>query len=93
MVASALALAITLCAALAWFKASRVELLHLAFFNHCSMHAFQYHWQDARRLRETFYYDFTLSPESFVMAEVWVIDGPVLKFSRAVPLECGAAAT
>ena len=84
-----LALSMALCAALLWADTRRVELFHFAYFNACSMRSYQYHWQDAARLRETFRYDFTLSPVSFVLVEVWVIDGPILKFSQLVPIVCG----
>jgi len=85
---TALALTMVLCAAFAWVDVHRVELFHFAYFNACSIHAYQYHWQNAARLRENFRYDFTLSPISFVLVEVWVIDGPILKFSQRVPIEC-----
>ncbi|HKZ70068.1 MAG TPA: hypothetical protein VJ020_08305 [Anaerolineales bacterium] len=84
----ALALAIIVCATLTLFAPRRIELFHLAYFNACAIHAYQYHWQDAARLRENFRYDFTMSPDSFVLAEVWVIGGPILKFSQKIPIEC-----
>ncbi len=85
---AALTLMIVLCAALAWVDARHIELFHLAYFNACSMRSYQFHWQDATRLPKAFRYDFTLSPLSFVLVEAWVIDGPILKFSQQVPIEC-----
>ncbi len=70
------------------FLPHRLELVHLAYVNACAMRSYQYHWQDATRLRQTFRYDFTMSPDSFLLAEVWVIDGPVLTISQPVPIEC-----
>jgi hypothetical protein len=75
-------------AAVIAFIPRRVELFHIAFVNACVIRTYQYHWQDASRLQQTFRYDFTMSPDSFVMAEVWVVDGPVLSFSQNVPLRC-----
>ena len=85
----ALALAMILCAALAILSPRQIELFHIAYVNACAIRTYQYHWQDATRLRTAFHYDFTLSPISVVLVEVWVIDGPVLKFSQRVPVECG----
>jgi hypothetical protein len=70
------------------FIPRRIELLHIAFVNACVIRTYQYHWQDATRLRQNFRYDFTMSPDSFVMAEVWVVDGPILSFSQNMPIEC-----
>jgi hypothetical protein len=78
---------IALAAAIA-FVPRRIELFHVAYVNACIMRTHQYHWQDATRLRQNFRYDFTMSPDSFVMAEVWVVDGPILIFSQNVPIEC-----
>jgi hypothetical protein len=89
---TALAVAfLTITTALA-FLPRHLELVHLAYVNACAMRSYQYHWQDATRLRQTFRYDFTLSPDSFVLAEVWVIDGPVLSLSQPVPIDCSGPA-
>lgn len=85
---SAIALAVFALATALTFLPRRIELIHLAYVNACTMHSYQYHWQDATRLRQTFRYDFTMSPDSFVLAEVWIIDGPVLTLSQPVPIDC-----
>jgi len=91
VVASALALATMVCAAVAGYAghdARRVDLFHAAIFNSCDMQAYQLHWQDEARHPTTYNYDFSLSPISFVMLEIWFEDGQTLKFSRGLPLNC-----
>ncbi|MEK7326554.1 MAG: hypothetical protein AAB217_14995 [Chloroflexota bacterium] len=90
---SALALSMVVCAAVAWFDVGRVDLFHLAYFDSCAMRAHQWHWQDARRHPQVFRYDFSLSPVSFVLVEIWVREGKVLKFSQSLPTNCGSIST
>lgn len=85
---SALAAAIVVCSSLALRASQRIDLVHAVYFNSCSFHAYQFHWQEARRLRETFRYDFTMSPDTFVLLEIWVTDGPTFRVGRNLPVNC-----
>ncbi len=89
----ALAVSMVVCAAVAWFDVGRVDLFHLAYFDSCAMRAHQWHWQDAGRHPQVFRYDFSLSPVSFVLVEIWVREGRVLKFSQSLPIDCGNIST
>jgi hypothetical protein len=66
----------------------RLDLVHVAVFDVCQMRAYGWHWQNLQRLPEPLDYDFTKSPESFVLIEVWVHSGPTLSLSRQLPLAC-----
>ncbi len=87
---SALAAAIVICAGVGWLASRQIDLFHAAYFESCSMRAYQYHWQDARQISETFRYDFIMSPDSFVLIEAWVQNGKILKFSQTLPTNCRA---
>jgi hypothetical protein len=89
VVVAALMLTMMTCAAGAAFNARRVDLFHAAVFDSCAMQAYQLHWQNGERHPRTYNYDFSLSPVSFVMVEIWFEDGQTLKFSRGLALNCG----
>lgn len=66
----------------------RLDLFHAAVFNVCQMRSYAVHWQNTARLPQPLDYDFTKSPESFVLVEVWIADGPTLSFSQRLPSPC-----
>jgi hypothetical protein len=65
--------------------------MHATFFNVCTMRSYDLHWQNRQRLPQALTFDFTKSPESFMLVELWITDGPTLSFSRPVPLGCSLA--
>jgi hypothetical protein len=67
----------------------RLDLVHIAAFNVCQMRAHAWHWQNPQRLPALLRYDFTKSPDSFVMLEVWVHNGPTLSLSQRLTWPCG----
>lgn len=81
-------LAIAPLAASAVFGLRRLDLVHAAVFNACAMRSYDLHWQHPQRVPQSLSYDFVKSPDSFVLIEVWVQDGPALSFSRRLPLRC-----
>ncbi len=76
------------CSGLTLLSLQRMDLLHATFFNVCTMRSYDLHWQNRQRLPQALRYDFTLSPDSFVLLEMWITDGPTLSFSQRVPLSC-----
>ncbi len=68
--------------------AQRLDLVHAAVFNACRMRTEAVHWQNRARLPHPVSYDFTKSPDSFVLVEVWIADGPTLSFSHRLPAAC-----
>jgi ribose/xylose/arabinose/galactoside ABC-type transport system permease subunit len=76
------------CLGLTAVAAQRVELFHATLFSVCRMRSYDLHWQNAQRLPIPFSYDFVKSPDSFVLVEIWVADGPTLSFSQRLPLKC-----
>lgn len=80
-------LAASLGLTLAW-ASQRLDLVHAAVFNVCRMRTYAVHWQNKARLPRPLNYDFTKSPESFVLVEVWIADGPTLSFSQRLPSAC-----
>jgi len=76
------------CLSLTAHGAQRVDLFHAVVFNSCAFRAYQLHWQDHRRYPDEIQYDFIGSPVSFTLVEIWVEDGPTLRFSQVIPLTC-----
>jgi hypothetical protein len=85
------ALAAPVCVGLTTLGAQRLDLFHLEYFDACANHAYAIHTQDQRRLPESIDFDFALSPDSLVVLEVWLEDGPRLGLSRALPWSCATA--
>lgn len=81
-------LAFPLCAGPVWLGARQIDLFHLAFVNSCAFRAYEFHVQDPQRYPERISYDFTNSPESLIVAIVWVENGPTINLSQSVPLNC-----
>ena len=88
------ALALALCAStgaclgLTALASQRVDLFHATLFSGCQMRSYDVHWQNTHRLPQAVHYDFTKSPDSFVLITVWVQDGPALSFSQRLPSPC-----
>ena len=76
------------CLVLTALGAQRFDVLHLAYFDGCTNHAYQIHWQNTRRYPTDLSSDFILSTNTFVLAEVWIADVPTIKFSQVFPLNC-----
>jgi len=87
----ALLLAAPLCMGTTWLGAQRLELVHITLFDSCAIRAYQLHWQDRKHYPKTVRYDFTNSPVSFGLVEIWIENGPTLRASRIIPLQCPAA--
>jgi hypothetical protein len=86
--ALALIVAAPICLGLTAVGARRLDLVHIAFVNGCQMRSYALHWQDPARLPEPLRFDFTLSPDSLVLFELWIQDGPTLSLSQPLPLIC-----
>jgi hypothetical protein len=84
----ALVLALPACFALTTLSASRLDLVHLDFFNSCAMRSYALHLQDQRRYPQPIRYDFITSPVSVVTVVVWVENGPTINWSQPVPVSC-----
>jgi len=89
----AVILAVPLCVGLTALAAQRLDLVHATIFNSCAIRAYQVHWQDHRRYPDEVHYDFTGSPVSFALVEIWIEDGPTISYSRVIPLGCAARPT
>ncbi len=89
----AVLLAAPLCIGLTTLGAQGVDLFHVTVFNSCAFRAYQVHWQDHRRYPDEVRYDFTGSPVSFALVEIWIKDGPTISYSRVIPLGCAARPT
>jgi hypothetical protein len=63
-------------------------LLHAALFDVCSLRSRAIHWQNAERLPQPLRFDFTTSPNSVIVFELWIKDGPTLSFSQRLPHAC-----
>ena len=83
-------LAALLCASLAALGTQRLDVFHVAFFDSCTNHAYQFHWQDRQRYAHDLRDDFIVSTHSFVLVEIWIADGVTLRFSRLLPRACPA---
>jgi hypothetical protein len=89
-----IALALALCASsgaclgLSALAVQRVDLFHATLFYGCRMRSYDLHWQNPQRLPQAVHYDFTKSPDSFVLVIVWMQDGPTLNFSQRLPQRC-----
>jgi hypothetical protein len=81
-------LAFPLCAGPVWLGAQQIDLLHLACVNGCAFRAYEFHVQDQQRYPERISYDFTNSPESLIVAIVWIENGPTINLSQPIPLAC-----
>ncbi len=79
-----------LCAALTTLGAQRLDVFHAAFFDSCTNHAYQIHWQAQRRYTHDLRDDFIVSTHSFVLLEIWIADGMTVRFSRVLPPACPA---
>lgn len=66
----------------------RLDLVHAAVFNACAMRSYNLHWQHPQRVPQSLSYDFIKSPDSFLLIEVWVQDGPTLSLSHRLPQSC-----
>jgi len=78
------------CLAVAALAAPRVNLVHLAYYNSCTIRTYAYHWQNPERQPETLRYDFVNSPDSLVVVAVWLADGPAWNLSQSIPSVCPA---
>ena len=78
------------CLTLSALALLRLDLLHLAFYNACTIHTYAYHWQSRQRQTERLRYDFVNSPDSLVVVAVWWDDGPTLNFSHPLPFACSS---
>lgn len=88
-------LTLTLAASLVWaclaaaaLAAPRLNLVHVAVYDSCSLRTYAYHWQHRQRQPETLRYDFVNSPDSLVVVALWLNDGPSWNISRALPVDC-----
>jgi hypothetical protein len=52
------------------------------------MRSYDLHWQYPQRVPQGLSYDFVKSPDSFILLEVWVKDGPTLSFGQRLPQSC-----
>lgn len=77
-----------MCAGPVWLGARQIDLIHLAFVNSCAFRAYEFHLQDLGRYPERVRYDFTNSPDSLIVAVVWIKDGPTFNLSQPIPLVC-----
>ena len=77
-----------LCAGPVWVGAQQIDLLHIAFINSCAFRAYEFHLQDQQRYPEHVRYDFTNSPDSLIVAIVWIENGPTINLSQPIPLTC-----
>ena len=75
------------CLSLTLFVRDRVELFHLALFNACTLRTYAVHWQD-RALPTNLRFDFIKSPDSLIVFELWVRDGPTISLHRPLALGC-----
>ncbi len=66
----------------------RFDLFHASFFSACAMRSYDLHWQHPQRMPQKLSYDFVKSPDSFILLEVWVKDGPTLSFGQRLPQSC-----
>jgi hypothetical protein len=66
----------------------RFDLFHASLFNACAMRSYDLHWQYPQRVPQGLSYDFVKSPDSFVLVEVWLNDGPTFSFSQRLPQNC-----
>jgi hypothetical protein len=66
----------------------RLDLLHLAFYNACSIKTYAYHWQNHAHQAERLRYNYINSPDSLVVVAVWWADGPTFNISHALPIHC-----
>jgi hypothetical protein len=80
--------ALSACLGLSAVAVQRVELFHAALFNACTLNSYALHWQNAQRLPQALRYDFTLSPDTLLILELWIADGPTLSFSQSLTLPC-----
>ena len=89
-----LLLALTLlalpCLSLTALGARRLDVFHVAYFDGCTNHAYQLHWQNTRHYPTDLSNDFILSTNTFVLAEVWIAGVPTIKFGQVFPLNCPA---
>ncbi len=77
-----------LCAGPVWLGARQIDLFHLAFVNSCAFRSYEFHVQDPHRYPERVNYDFTNSPDSLIIAIVWIENGPTINLSQPIPLNC-----
>ncbi|MBI3361561.1 MAG: hypothetical protein HY023_10690 [Chloroflexi bacterium] len=83
----ALSLAVTACLSAAGFSVQRVDVFHAAYFDSCAVRAYQVHWQDGRA-PASLVYGYGASQVSFVSLEIWIANGPTLRFSKTLPTVC-----
>ena len=76
------------CVAAAALASPRINLVHVAYYNSCTIRTYAYHWQNAERQPETLRYDFVNSPDSLVVLALWFDEGPSWNLSQALPLGC-----
>lgn len=84
----AVATAMIVCTTVGIAAARQVDLVHGVLFNSCTMRSYEYHWQNVARLPTSLRYDFSLSPDSLALLEVWVTDGPILRYRATLPVNC-----
>jgi hypothetical protein len=78
------------CLAAAALVSPRINLVHVAYYNSCTIHTYAYHWQNPERQPETLRYDFVNSPDSLIVVALWVDEGPSWNLSQALPFDCPA---
>jgi hypothetical protein len=88
-----LALLSLTCLSLTALGAQRFDVVHLAYFDGCTNHAYQFHWQNTRHYATDLSSDFILSTNTFVLAEVWIEGVQTIKVSRISPVACLAPQT
>ena len=81
------------CLSLTALGAQKFDVVHLAYFDGCTNHAYQIHWQNKRHYPSDLSSDFILSTNTFVLAEVWIQGVQTIKVSRIFPVACPAPQT
>jgi len=89
LLCGALAVALLACLALAAVALPRVEVFHLAYYDGCTARTYAVHWQNRLRQPIPLHYDYALSPDTLVVAALWLADGPALNVSYSLPWGCG----
>lgn len=78
----------SMCLGLNWAGYRRLDLVDVTFVNGCAARTYQIHWQDKRRYPNPFRYEFTGDSVSFVIAIVWIENGPTLRYFKGLPMNC-----
>ncbi len=87
------ALATLVCLGLNWEGYQRLDLVDVTFVDGCAARTYQIHWQDKRRYPKPFRYEFSGNAVSFVIAIVWIENGPTFRYFKGLPANCPALST